>query len=396
MDPKKKEKLQTWSEINRNRKRERKEWKEKSLLKKKKVAQIEEPIKQSTDANQCQIDNIELSTVSFAIPGSILENAQSIELRTYLAGQIARAACLFQIDEIVVFDDYGDEVNTKKSTLEDNYGMKTMRHCCIQLARILQYLECPQYLRKNFFPIHKDLKYSGLLNPLNAPHHLSANEHFEFREGVVSNKPVKPGRGSIVNVGLRQDVHVDRLLTVGLRCTVHITSENLNDKKLKGVVVSPDIPRKKTGIYWGYSVRLAKTLTQVFSQCPYKQGYDLTVGTSDKGSSLDEFICPSYKHMLIIFGGVQGIEFALENDPALKEDDPRLLFDEYLNTLPQQGSKTIRTEEAILISLAGLRPKLNPLNPPIIFKESSNDVDLSCSIVSSENNVIVDEMSRFD
>lgn len=34
-----------------------------------------------------------LSTISIAIPGSILENAQSQELRTYLAGQIARAAC---------------------------------------------------------------------------------------------------------------------------------------------------------------------------------------------------------------------------------------------------------------------------------------------------------------
>lgn len=35
----------------------------------------------------------ELSTISIAIPGSILDNAQSAELRTYLAGQIARAAC---------------------------------------------------------------------------------------------------------------------------------------------------------------------------------------------------------------------------------------------------------------------------------------------------------------
>ena len=31
----------------------------------------------------------------------------------------------------------------------------------VQLARILQYLECPQYLRKSFFPQHKDLQYAG-------------------------------------------------------------------------------------------------------------------------------------------------------------------------------------------------------------------------------------------
>jgi predicted SPOUT superfamily RNA methylase MTH1 len=32
----------------------------------------------------------------------------------------------------------------------------------VQLARILQYLECPQYLRKSFFPQHKDLQYAGI------------------------------------------------------------------------------------------------------------------------------------------------------------------------------------------------------------------------------------------
>jgi len=31
------------------------------------------------------------------------------------------------------------------------------------MARILQYLECPQYLRKTFFPQHKDLEYAGQL-----------------------------------------------------------------------------------------------------------------------------------------------------------------------------------------------------------------------------------------
>lgn len=41
-----------------------------------------------------------LPTVSIAVPGSILDNAQSPEFRTYLAGQIARAACIYKIDEV--------------------------------------------------------------------------------------------------------------------------------------------------------------------------------------------------------------------------------------------------------------------------------------------------------
>lgn len=41
-----------------------------------------------------------LPTVTIAVPGSILDNAQSPEFRTYLAGQIARAACIYKIDEV--------------------------------------------------------------------------------------------------------------------------------------------------------------------------------------------------------------------------------------------------------------------------------------------------------
>ena len=60
-----------------------------------------------------------------------------------------------------------------------------------------------------------------------------------------------------------------------------------------------------------------------------------------------------------MFGGVKGLEVALQQDEELKElEDPGVLFDLYLNTCPKQGSRTIRTEEAILVSLAALRPKI--------------------------------------
>lgn len=44
-------------------------------------------------------------TLSIALPGMILDNAQSPELKTYLVGQIARAAVIFNVDEIVVYDE---------------------------------------------------------------------------------------------------------------------------------------------------------------------------------------------------------------------------------------------------------------------------------------------------
>ncbi|XP_060526706.1 putative methyltransferase C9orf114 [Cylas formicarius] len=390
-----------WSEINKQKKERNKKWKEEKLMKKaeKRKRKLDEA---SEGPKEKKVKKPkELSTLSIAVPGSILDNAQSAELRTYLAGQIARAACIFQVDEVIVYDDYSDEASAKKSKFNDETGLeKVARQSCVKLGRILQYLECPQYLRKSFFPIHNDLKFCGLLNPLNAPHHLSTKDDFVFREGVVLNTPVKEGKGSLVNVGLLRQVRVDKLLLPGVRCTVKL--EPSTSKKLKGVVVSPSAPRNETGIYWGYRVRIANSLSKVFSQCPYEGGYDISIGTSDKGTSVDTFECTKYKHLLIMFGGLQGLEGALESDETLNTDDPSLLFDHYLNTLPQQGSKTIRTEEAILISLSVLRPKLNPETKCPEFDEADMEYRES-SLAKGDNTKVQqeaeehsDDLSKFD
>lgn len=295
-------------------------------------------------------------TVSVAVPGSVLDNAQSTELRTYLAGQIARACVVFCVDEIIVFDEQGEDVKTVEGEFK---GVGKKGNACIQLARILQYLECPQYLRKWFFPKHQDLQYAGLLNPLDSPHHMRIDEDSEYREGIVLDRPTKPGKGSFVNCGMRKDARIDKPLQSGLRVTVQLNKTQIDDSKVcKGIVVAPHVPRTKGGLYWGYTVRLASCLSAVFTESPYKHGYDLTIGTSERGTNLDQTSLTPFKHLLVVFGGVQGLEASLDADPNLEVTDPSVLFDLYLNTCPGQGSRTIRTEEAMLISMAGLRPKI--------------------------------------
>jgi len=277
-------------------------------------------------------------TVSIAVPGSILDNAQTPELRTYLAGQVARAAAIFNVDEVVVFSDSDS----------GNRG-------CVQLARVLQYLECPQYLRKHFFPIHEDLKHAGILAPTDMPHHLRASEESVWREGVVIEREgVKEGT-SFVNIGLKTDCLVDRRLKPGLRVTVRLPDGYLWDKKISGKVVSPSQPRTEAGLYWGYTTRLANSLSEVLKSGPYKEGYDLTLGTSEKGERVEDTKVPPFRHLLIVFGGVGGLEAAVEADPDLQTSNPGELFQSYLNVCPEQGSRTIRTEEALLVALATLR-----------------------------------------
>ncbi|XP_046982251.1 putative methyltransferase C9orf114 isoform X2 [Schistocerca americana] len=278
------------------------------------------------------------------------------------------AYAVFTCITIIVFDDIcvGDE--TKCETVPEADGIKMTRRSCTQLARILQYLECPQYLRRFFFPLHKDLEYAGLVNPLDAPHHLRKDEDFPFREGVTVKRPGKPGR-CVVNVGLQRDVIADRALVPGLRVTVRLLPPSHKEaKRTRAAIVSPVTPRAEMGVYWGYTVRVASSLSAVFTQCPFEGGYDLTIGTSDKGtpaSQLKRKQLSGYRHALIVFGGLQGLEAALENDEQLNVEQPSLLFDHYVNTCPSQGTRTLRTEEALLISLAVLQKKLKTKAVPV-------------------------------
>ncbi|XP_047228116.1 putative methyltransferase C9orf114 homolog isoform X2 [Girardinichthys multiradiatus] len=281
-----------WKKRKAELKEKQKQWKKAKLIKqleKQKLRDAAERVKQEESPSK----KGRAYTVSVALPGSVLDNAQSPELRTYLAGQIARACVVFNIDEIIVFDEQGEDVKTVEGEFK---GVGKKGHACIQLARILQYIECPQYLRKWFFPMHKDLQYAGLLNPLDSPHHMRIDEESEYREGRVLNKPPKQGKGSLVNCGMRKDVRIDKQLQPDLRVTVKLNkTQNQENRLYKGVVVAPHVPRTEGGLYWGYTVRLASCLSSVFTESPYKEGYDLTVGTSERGSSVDQVTVSPFK-----------------------------------------------------------------------------------------------------
>ena len=174
-----------------------------------------------------------MATLSIAVPGSVVSNCQTRELKTQLVGQIARAATIYHVDEIIVFD---DKLSTKKRGLsrgqreitkggfaventpetiphtpktdDDSQTNNEPRHrpsdCHTFMARILQYCECPQYLRRNFFPMHPDLQFAGLLAPIDAPHHVRAEDRCKYREGVVLEKLGSGvNAGSLVNCGIR-------------------------------------------------------------------------------------------------------------------------------------------------------------------------------------------------
>jgi predicted SPOUT superfamily RNA methylase MTH1 len=118
----------------------------------------------------------------------------------------------------------------------------------------------------------------------------------------------------------------------------------------------------REGLYWGYSVRYAPTLATVLTQAPYMCGYDLSVGTSAKaGNTVAEMPSPvACKHMLVVFGGVDGLAELVAQDTSLSfaKHNPASLFDHYVNVCPTQGTRVVRTEEAIPVALALIKPHL--------------------------------------
>ncbi|KAJ9182074.1 hypothetical protein P3X46_006105 [Hevea brasiliensis] len=299
-------------------------------------------------------------TVSIAVPGSIINNAQSLELATRLAGQIARAATIFRIDEVVVFDDKSNSVN-EHPTVNTGSNSDDSESGAAFLVRILRYLETPQYLRKALFPKHNSLRFVGLLPPLDAPHHLRKHEWAPYREGVTLKEKATNFQGTPVDVGLSKNVVIDQVLEPGIRVTVLMGTNRNLDADLPRQVVSLSKPKEEAGIYWGYRVRYASNISSVFNACPYEGGYDYLIGTSEHGQIINssELSLPIFRHLLIAFGGLAGLEESIEEDSNLEGKNVRDVFDSYLNTCPHQGSRTIRTEEAIFISLQYFQEPIN-------------------------------------
>jgi methyltransferase len=177
--------------------------------------------------------------------------------------------------------------------------------------------------------------------------------------------------GTFVEAGLRIPVTVEEQIPENTRVTLKFRpgAEDANKDATNEVIladpVSPDEPREESGYYWGFNVRKAGSLSDVFTECAYEGGYDITIGTSERGGPLESIysegerrIPEKFKHLLIVLGGVAGLEVAVKNDEELQKlgvVEAKDVFDKWINICPGQGSRTIRTEEAVWISLMGLR-----------------------------------------
>jgi len=266
--------------------------------------------------------------LSLAIPSSLVSEVPHLREKTGVIGQVGRAAAIFRVEDIYIYPDEPNESNL--------------------IRLILSYMETPQYLRRRMFRRRPELRYVGVLPPLRTPHHplesrTSMLRRGEKREGIVLDE---------VNGEFVVDVGVDERLgaigqapSIGGRATVEITEVH---PRLRGRFIG----RGDVETYWGYSVHVSKrSLLSLTSAGEF----DLTLATSQGGvlytvveRDLRKWLKNS-RSALIAFGSPKrGLEDVVNSEGGNLEE----MFHYMVNTIPKQGCKTVRTEEAVYSTLA--------------------------------------------
>jgi hypothetical protein len=172
----------------------------------------------------------------------------------------------------------------------------------------------------------------------------------DVREGVVVSRS---GQNIIVDAGLEEAVQAEGNYGVGERVTLRLISVG---RDLHGQIETSEMSASQgsgTRKYWGYKVNRALSLGKLLQE----RHFYLKIGTSRYGSQAAE-IWPSLiaglqasTAVLVAFGSPKsGLREILQHEKL----DPRHVFDYFLNMVPNQQTATVRTEEAILVSLGVL------------------------------------------
>lgn len=256
------------------------------------------------------------------MPSSITREVPHLREKTFRLGLIARFLAAFRVERLLVYHE--------ESKDEENAGF---------IKEIMDYLNTAPYLRKRLFPLKPSLRYAGLLPPLNIPVHPEGAEVSErhFREGLV----ISSGKRTLVDAGLGKPMVFRKRLKEGTRVIVELRGQG---KRVR--VMS----RGKAPVYTGFKTTVVdERLDGIASS------YELRIATSRLGRPFQEVLgdighrLSSAKSVCMAFGSAKR---GLYEIASLQGFDLEKAFDYVINVLPYQGVRTIRTEEAIGISLS--------------------------------------------
>jgi len=272
-----------------------------------------------------------------AIPDTSLADCTDLRDKTLKAGIFARALAVFRVDTVAIYN---------SGLLQDD-----RKRDADLLARLLKYMDTPQYLRRRLFPQTPWLRYAGLLPPLRTRSHplnarVSGLVKGEFRWGV----PVAPGK---VDVGLERPLDYPSPLNEREPTLFRIA-------ELHPHILLRVVQRGDADLYWGFDVQVIENLIQ------YLKGSENTtcIAFSRMGKpfeTLEAEIKSSVtktRNVIALFGGpYQGLQEIFAD--RLKSLEFCTEF--WVNTIPDQGTETVRLEEALFASLAMVNSSVGSL-----------------------------------
>jgi predicted SPOUT superfamily RNA methylase MTH1 len=276
-----------------------------------------------------------------ALPDTLLIDSAHLREKTVKLGLVARSCAIFKVQKIYLYRDSTDKTGGEAKLL------RTM----------LEYLDTPQYLRRILYPKQPALEYAGLLPPLRTPHHKLAEKPSTIRRGDYREGVVVERSGRIfIDAGLSGLVPLQGKPSVqtGSRVTVKFTSEHPDPQCIV-------VKRETVDTYWGYEVGESPSLKGLIRSL----NADLTILTSRRGYPVNKVwhdllsTIQTARSLVTVFGSPKhGVYEMLEKEDTRPEDLSKYV----LNTFPDQGTATIRTEEALLGTLALLNLGRNLAN----------------------------------
>jgi len=280
-------------------------------------------------------------TVSVLVPSSLVREAEDKREATRKLGTVARAATVFRVDRLTV---YPDPAGQEK--YDDGF-----------VETVLRYAATPPELRKELWDERDELEFAGVLPPLRTRSQTGSgsDDSGSLRQGIVTNAG-SDGRVR-VNCGLQHPISLpvpsDLEVREGERVTVRVSSREPVRAKLVGVtpgytVDSADLERAVSRSDAGLAIAASRhgevlrpdRLGELAEQCR------VTAATDE-----------SRVAYTVAFGAPErGLPAILGIDPEDARGDQAETggFDLWLNTVPNQGSEVVRTEEAVWATLACL------------------------------------------
>jgi predicted SPOUT superfamily RNA methylase MTH1 len=219
------------------------------------------------------------------------------------------------------------------------------------LTKLLRFMDTPQYLRKRIFPKSPSLKYAGILPPLRTKSHPLESTRSGLQEGSVRwGVQVRSGK---VDLGLGRLINYPKTISERDPTLFRV-------KKTSPQISLEIIDREDVEEYWGFTVERVRELGVLLEE----EEDSTRIGFSRKAPHFDRLesdlksTIAGTQSVLAVFGGPgHGIlEVFKEERETIKSN-----IDFWVNTIPDQGTETVRLDEALLVSLGVLNSSLGRL-----------------------------------